>query len=163
MRTGASRTISVSWLLTAEQMEALDVWAENSLEAYSNRFIATVKTEEGIRYWEAAWVDTFVDDPMPTPRGKMWSVEGAIVTFGDPTLEPPETGDLLAENSLALEVTATIQGRAALAAENSLALERAQSLRAENSLELESFLPFFLLIDTDSYLLIDDAGHRLRL
>lgn len=161
--TDGPRTVDVSWILEQDQMAALDSWAMDSLQNYSKRFIATVKTEEGIRYWEAAWVEPFVSDPMPTPRGVMWAVEGSIVTFGSPTVEPPETGELAAENVLALEGEAVIFGPAALAAENTLALEAAQTLRAENTLALESFLPFFLLTDAESYLLIDGAGNRLRI
>ncbi len=166
LRTGSTRAYSVSWQLTGEQAATLELWGENSLLVWTRRFIAQVQTEEGLRYWEAAWLDEPVWTPMSSPDGVIWRAEGAIEVFGDPTEEPPETGEIAAENSLVLEAVATVVGRNSLFAENSLVLDTATSLRAENTLELDAPLPVFLLIDDESdpfYLLLDDAGHRLRI
>jgi hypothetical protein len=165
VRTASTRFYGVSWLLTGDQAAAADSWGENSLLVWTRRFIAQVQTEEGLRYWDAAWIEEPSWTPLSTPGGVIWRVEGGLEVFGEWTDEPPETGEIAAENTLELEAEGDVLARSSLLAENTLELDLSSSLRAENTLELEVLNPFFLLLDdgTDPFYLLIDDDSRLRI
>lgn len=157
--TTAPRTYDVEWLLNDEQMADFQPWFKDTLRAGERHFIAPVRTEAGLRYWEAVWAEPYFGNPYPVSGGLLWPVTGSIVTFGEPTVEPPASGVLAAEYGLALEIDVAIAGSAALFAEYGLALERALALTAEYGLALEHFVPQFLQREDGSYFeREDDSG-----
>lgn len=163
--TAAPRTYAVSWVLTDAQMQAVDRWFENDLQVGVRHFIAKVRTEPGIQFYEAAWVEPYVADPIGRPEADLaWRVTGSIVTFGDPTDTAPETGELFAEYGFPLDAEAYVAGAAALFAEYGFALElESAALFAEYGFALTRFAPYFLLIGDGFRLLLDDTSDAANL
>jgi hypothetical protein len=134
--TRAQRTYRVSRHLSGAAALAFHGWFENTLRAGERSFIERVKTEEGIRFYEAFWLEPPSFEGIPTPRGTEWHLTGDLLVSGDPMETAPATGALSAAYGLALEAEGTIIGVALLVAAYSLALERVLGLEAAYSLEL---------------------------
>lgn len=146
--TSAPRNLAVSWILSAEQMRALEDFTEDTLLAGELSWLARVKTEEGMRFWETKWIEPYKPVPFATVRGVFYRVTGQLETIGDPLESIPITGALAADYGLALEAEVIAFGSVALSADYGLALERAP-------LYLSIGGGFRLLIDSDNLLQIE--------
>lgn len=84
--TADARTVSVSWFLSAAQLEAIDNWYHIILRSGERQFAAEVLTQGlGVRWWTARWIQYEVS--MRTKnRGRL---SGTIFLTGEPTAVAP--------------------------------------------------------------------------
>jgi len=113
--TRAPRVVSVSWLLEADEMAAVDDWFENTLLAGARKFSAQVANQgPGLLWWEAQWLEPYHAEAMHLGR---WRVTGQLLLTGEGTPTKPYTPDMTVSFASALTGSASASIAATLALE----------------------------------------------
>lgn len=121
VRTANERVVSVSWLLSAAQLAAVEEWFETTLQAGARQFAAQVARQDGsgLAWWTAAWV-SFETELLHRGRGR---VTGQLLLTGEPTQTEPNTSNLASEGVISLLcIPADPTVAAPLASEGTLSL-----------------------------------------
>lgn len=153
--TTAPRIVSVSWLLEADQMAAVDTWFEDVLLAGERPFSAQVANQgPGLLWWTAQWVEPYQTEALHLGR---WRVTGQLLLTGVGQVEDPYTPDMAVEFGAPLTSSAELTvitrlavefGAALLQVTGRLAVEFGSALVHEN--------PYLLTEDGDILLTEDD-------
>jgi hypothetical protein len=166
MFTTAPRTVQVSWLLTARQMQVFNAWAERDLDVLTNRF--TIKLQRlgvGFEYWAAEWVRPYSADPIASPDG-LWRVAGQLLLTGEPADSPPSTGALEGATTVSLGGSGVLNVPNALEGVTIVSLGAFIALQGLTEIVLGYFLPYDPggneLRDDDGIELREDGGNELR-
>jgi hypothetical protein len=126
------RLVSVSWLLEADEMAAVDEWFEDTLQAGAAEFAAQVKNVgAGLLWWRARWV-SFQTEMLHLGRGR---VSGVLLLTGEGSVTGPETGVLRMEVLVPL-----LDVRSLVDVAKPLAMEVLVPLRQPAVLRMEVFV-----------------------
>ena len=139
--TVVERVVSVSWVLEAEQLEAVDDWFERALLVGSRDFAAEIMNQgAGARklWWRAKWIAPFDVEMLHRGRGR---VTGQLLLTGEGTEQAPTP-------ALAMEIAIPLVGIAGrvvlptdLAAEFRIGLTQRAELAMEIDIALENQYP----------------------
>lgn len=105
--TALERIVSVEWFLDAGDMEAVDDWLENTLQAATREFSARVANQDGsgLLWWRARWLTPPGFEMMNLGRAKL---SGQLFLTGEGSSTPPDTGSLSMRIREALTGTRTV-------------------------------------------------------
>lgn len=138
--TVTERVVGIEWLLERGQLDAVEEWFETTLQVGSRTFSARIRNEATgplLVWWEARWIR--IDyDMLPLGRAH---VTGALMLFGEGSIEPPEFGLMAAEFAVDLrDIRSTVYPPNNLAAEFLMNLTSSHPvlLAAEFRIDLES-------------------------
>lgn len=134
--TVIERVVAVSWLLEADQLEAVDSWYEDALLVGEREFAAQIANQgAGARklWWRARWI-SFDIEMLHKGRGL---VSGSLFLTGEGSAEGPDTGALAMEVAVSLlDIRSSIFLPADLAMEIDVELLQPVVLRMEIEVEL---------------------------
>jgi hypothetical protein len=94
--TVPERVVSVSWLLDADLLAAVDAWYEDALLAGTREFAARVRNQgagAALLWWTARWIN-FETEMLHLGRGR---VSGSLLLTGEGSETGPETGAMAME------------------------------------------------------------------
>lgn len=158
--TTGPRVVSVGWVLTEAEAQAVDGWFENSLAGGTRAFAARVAevggTDRSRSWFSATWVGQILWTPLHKGR---WRAEGQLLLTGEPSQTGPVSTSAEVEFGLSLFATATAEQSAYAEVEFSAALRSVQLAEVEFSAALLS-VEAAVRITTDGDTRITTDGDR---
>jgi hypothetical protein len=141
--TQTARVVTVRWLLEEDELAEVDDWYENTLLAGTREWSARVRKQGAwpdlTLWWRARWID-YQTEMLEKGRG---IVSGRLLLTGEGSADPPDTGALAMEVSIALrDIRSTVSVPAHLAMEISIALLQPTELAIE--IEVALLMDYFI-------------------
>lgn len=158
--TVPERVVQVSWFLDADELEAVEDWYENTLQAGSLEFAAQVANQgPGLLWWTARWVDIQYE-LLHFGRAR---VTGSLFLTGEGSETGPDTSDLAMEVVVALiDIRSKAVLSSSLAMEVVINLVQPLELAIEVEIELGSVYESLELREVGGFELREDGGKELR-